>query len=237
MFDIDTTLHIPIEKRRKIKDMAHEEQPATRFDQVGPRAMSTAEVLALVIGGEHALDTANDLLLSTDGIRGLFLLTLRELCTMPGIGEALARRIMAAMDLGRRASHSRGPKRYKITTPNDAAALLMPDMKMLEQEHLVVILLNSRNEILSYPTLYVGSLNTSVIRVSELFRLAIRANAAAIIIAHNHPTGDPSPSPEDIQVTRQCVKAGKLLDIDVLDHVIIGDGRFVSLKERGLGFD
>jgi DNA repair protein RadC len=110
-------------------------------------------------------------------------------------------------------------------------------MMFLEQEHLRVILLNTRNEVLSAPTIYQGSLNTSVIRIAELFRTAVRANAAAIIVAHNHPSGDPSPSPEDIRVTRQLVKSGELLDINVLDHIIIGHQRFVSLKERRLGFD
>ena len=100
-----------------------------------------------------------------------------------------------------------------------------------------LILLDTRNRVLSMPTLYVGSLNSSVVRVGELFRAAIRENAAALIVAHNHPSGDPSPSPEDVNVTRQLVRAGKLLDIDVLDHIVIGQQRFVSLKERGLGFD
>ena len=110
-------------------------------------------------------------------------------------------------------------------------------MMFLDQEHLRLILLDTRNRVLRTPTLYIGSLNTSVVRVGELFRAAIRENAAAFIVAHNHPSGDPAPSPEDISVTRQLVQAGKLLDIAVLDHIIIGSGRFVSLKQRGLGFD
>jgi DNA repair protein RadC len=113
----------------------------------------------------------------------------------------------------------------------------MSEMMFLEQEELRVVILDTRNRVLSTPTIYRGSLNTSVIRVGELFRAAIRSNAAAVIIAHNHPSGDPAPSPEDINVTRQLVKAGKLLDIDVLDHIVIGRQKFVSLKERGLGFD
>ena len=109
-------------------------------------------------------------------------------------------------------------------------------MSLLEQEHLRVLLLDTRNQVLAMPTIYIGSLNTSVVRVGELFRSAIKENAAAIIVAHNHPSGDPSPSSEDVRVTRQLVEAGQLLDIDVLDHVIIGRQRYVSLKERGLGF-
>jgi DNA repair protein RadC len=113
----------------------------------------------------------------------------------------------------------------------------MSEMMFLEQEHLRLILLDTRNRVLSTPTIYIGSLNTSVIRIGELFRAAIKENAAAFIIVHNHPSGDPSPSPEDINVTRQVAQSGKLLDIDLLDHIVIGRQRYVSLKERGLGFD
>jgi DNA repair protein RadC len=113
----------------------------------------------------------------------------------------------------------------------------MSEMMFLEQEHLRLILLDTRNRVISTPTVYVGSLNTSVVRIGELFRAAIKDNAAAFIVAHNHPSGDPSPSPEDVTVTRQIVQSGKLLDIELLDHVIIGRQRYVSLKERGLGFD
>jgi DNA repair protein RadC len=113
----------------------------------------------------------------------------------------------------------------------------MSEMMFLEQEHLKLVLLDTRNRVLGTPTIYVGSLNSSVIRIGELFRAALKENAAAFIVAHNHPSGDPSPSPEDIRVTKQLVQAGKLLDVEVLDHVIIGRQRFVSLKERGLGFD
>ena len=124
----------------------------------------------------------------------------------------------------------------QVKSPADAANLLMAEMSLLEQEHLRVILLDSKNRLLKTVTVYVGSLNTSVVRVGELFREAIRANAAAIIVAHNHPSGDPAPSPDDVHVTEVIVQAGQLMDIDVLDHVIIGQQRYVSLKERGLGF-
>jgi DNA repair protein RadC len=124
-----------------------------------------------------------------------------------------------------------------VPSPADAANLLMFEKMNLAQEHLRVILLDTRNRVLATPTIYVGSLNSSVVRIGELFKAAIRDNAAAVIVAHNHPSSDPSPSPEDIHVTRQMVKAGKLLDVSVLDHIIIGRNRWVSLKERGLGFD
>ena len=145
--------------------------------------------------------------------------------------------LKASLELGRRLLASAPEERAQIRSPADAANLLMLEMSMLEQEHLRVILLDTRNRILAIDTVYKGSLNSSVVRVGELFRGAIRRNAAAVIIAHNHPSGDPAPSPEDVTVTRQVVEAGKLLDVEVLDHIVIGRGRFVSLKERGLGFD
>jgi len=123
-----------------------------------------------------------------------------------------------------------------VKSPSDVANLLMLEMGFLEQEHLRVVLLDTKNHVLGMPTIYVGSLNTSVMRIGELFREAVRANSAALIVVHNHPSGDPTPSPEDVSITRQIVEAGKLLDVDVLDHLVIGQQRYVSLKERGLGF-
>lgn len=154
-----------------------------------------------------------------------------------GIGEVKAIKIKAALELGRRAITTSLEERPQVTTPADAANLLMSEMMYLEQEHLRVIILDTRNHVLGIPTIYIGSLNTATMRIGELFRSAIRTNAAAVIVVHNHPSGDPSPSPDDVQVTRQIVKAGKLLNIDVLDHIVIGRQRYVSLKERGMGFE
>lgn len=123
-----------------------------------------------------------------------------------------------------------------IQSPNEAAALLLYDMGALEQEHLRVMLLDTRNRLIRTAEVYRGSLSSSVMRVGEVFRDAVRANAASIIVAHNHPSGDPTPSPEDVSVTKAIVEAGRLLDIEVLDHIVIGMNRFISLKERGLGF-
>lgn len=157
--------------------------------------------------------------------------------SVKGIGPVKAIEIKAALEIGRRLAANTPEERPRVASPGDAANLLMSEMMFLEQEHLRLILLDTRNRVLSTPTIYVGSLNSSVVRVGELFRAAIKENAAAFIVAHNHPSGDPSPSPEDINVTRQIVSAGKLLDIQLLDHIVIGYQRYVSLKERGLGFD
>ena len=156
--------------------------------------------------------------------------------THKGIGEAKAAQIKAALELGRRLQLAAPNERPQIRGPEDVANLLMLDMGLLEQEHLRTVLLDTKNNVLRVVNVYTGSLNTAVVRVGEVFREAIRANCAAIIVVHNHPSGDPTPSPEDVQVTETLVAAGKLLDIEVLDHVVIGRNRYVSLKERGLGF-
>lgn len=225
------------EKRRLVKDMPAEDRPMNRIRHVGFRALSVSELLAICLQTPDSLDLAREILDAAGGVRKLAYATTAELTAVSGIGKSMACRILAAIELGRRSFDARDHDKVTVCSPADAANLLMAEMSTLEQEHLVVILLNTRNAVLSVETVYIGSLNTSVVRVGELFNRAIRQNAAAIIVAHNHPSGDPAPSPEDVRVTSQFVSAGKLLDIDVLDHVIIGAGRFVSLKERGLGFD
>lgn len=224
-----------------IRDMAAGERPRERLVQVGPTAVSTAELLAILlrtgVPGENVVRLAERLLIQFKDLAGLARASIPELMTVHGIGEAKAVEIKAALEIGRRLLATAPQEKPRVSSPADAANLLMSEMMFLEKEHLKLVLLDTRNNVLGTPTIYVGSLNTSVIRVAELFRAAIRENAAAFIVAHNHPSGDPSPSPEDIRVTRQLAQAGKLLDIEVLDHVIIGHQRYVSLKERGLGFD
>lgn len=224
-----------------IRDMAEHDRPRERLIQIGAEVLSTAELLAIVLRtgsqGESVLRMAERLLIEFDHLPGLARATITELTAAKGVGEAKAAEIKAALEIGRRLVASAPEERPKVSSPDDAFHLLKSEMMFLDQEHLRLILLDTRNRVIRTPTIYVGSLNTSVIRVGELFRAAIRENAAAFIVAHNHPSGDPSPSPEDINVTRQIVQAGKLLDIDVLDHIIIGRNRFISLKQRGLGFD
>ncbi|MFZ0258259.1 MAG: DNA repair protein RadC [Gammaproteobacteria bacterium] len=220
--------------------MLEEEQPQYRLEHLGEGALSLTELLAVVIGSGHSDDNILELtrlLVELGGLPGIASASIAELTIYDGIGRAKAGRIKAALELGRRLVTTPLEKRTKINSPADAASLLLPDMMFLEQEHLVVVLLNTRNEVLSTKMVYKGSLNTAVIRIAEVFKDAIRQNAAALIVAHNHPSGDPAPSPEDLRVTREIVNAGKLLSIDVLDHVIIGHNRYTSLKERRLGFD
>ena len=217
-----------------------EEQPQYRLEHLGERALSLWELLAVVIGSGHSDDSILELtrlLGEVGGLPGIANASISELTTYEGIGPAKAGRIKAALELGRRFVTTPLEKRGKINSPADAANLLLPDMMFLEQEHLVVVLLNTRSEILATKTVYKGSLNTTVVRIGEVFKDAIRQNAAALIVAHNHPSGDPSPSPEDVRVTKEIVNAGKLLSIDVLDHLVIGHNQYTSLKEKGIGFD
>ncbi|MBP6473377.1 MAG: DNA repair protein RadC [Chloroflexi bacterium] len=224
-------------RRRYVRDMPVGERPLTRLQENGAAALSTAEILASIVQTHDALDLATDMLNFFGSLAGLGRATIAELCRFDGVGESQAARIKAALELGRRMVSEPQDERPRVASPADAANLVMSEMMSLEQEHLRVLLLDTRNRVLGAPTVYIGSLNTSVVRVGELFRAAIRANAAAVIVIHNHPSGDPSPSPEDVNVTRQLVRAGKLVDIEVLDHVVIGYQRYVSLKERSLGFD
>jgi len=231
----------PIEYTPMIRDMAAGERPRERLERVGERALSSSELVAIILrtgsGGESVVRLSERILSQLNGLPGLAKATLYELQNVKGIGPAKAVQIKAALELGRRLMASVPEEKARVSSPADAANLLMSEMAFLEQEHLKLVLLDTRNQVISTPTVYIGSLNTSVVRIGELFRYAIRDNAAAIIVAHNHPSGDPSPSPEDVHVTRMIVEAGKLLDIDVLDHLIIARQRYVSLKERGLGFD
>lgn len=189
------------------------------------------------IKGMNAVQLAQTLLVEIGGLAGLHRLSLPELQKKRGIGFVKAVQIQAAVELGRRFSIVHPEEKPRIQSPQDAANLVLYEMGALEQEHLRVLLLDTRNQVIQIVEVYRGSLNSSVIRVGEVFREAVRRNAAAIIVAHNHPSGDPTPSPEDIAVTRAIVDAGKLLDIDVLDHLVIEKNRYVSLKSKGMGFN
>ncbi len=186
--------------------------------------------------GENAVQVGQRLLRTFGGLAGLHRAPFDELCQQHGIGEAKAAQIKAAIELGRRLGLESPEERPVINIPADAAALVAYEMAALEQEHLRVILLDTRNHVLEVVEVYKGSVNSSQVHVGELFKAAIRRGATAMIVVHNHPSGDPTPSPDDVAVTRAIIQAGKLLDVEVLDHMVIGQSRWVSLKERGLGF-
>jgi DNA repair protein RadC len=225
----------------RIADMTESERPRERLARLGPSSLSEPELLAILlrvgVPGESAIDGASRLLKTFGGVTGLHRASFDELCNQHGIAEAKACQIKAALELGNRLKRSELDENNTIHSPADAANFVQFEMSALEQEELRVMLLDTRNRVLDTVTIYRGSLNSSQIRVGELFKAAIRRNSAAIIVVHNHPSGDPTPSPDDIAVTRAIVQAGKLLDVNVLDHLIIGRDKHVSLKERGVEFN
>lgn len=224
-----------------VKELLPEDRPRERLLTLGAGALANTELLAILIGSGtsrlRVLQIAQMLLSRFGGLAGLARATTEELRQVPGIGDAKASELKACLELGRRLLTSPDVDRPVIRSPADGANLML-DMGLLDQEHLRVLLLNTKNHVVGVHEVYRGSLNCSLIRVGELFREAVRQHCAAIILVHNHPSGDPSPSRDDIQVTRQSAEAGRLLDIQLLDHLIIGRGdRWISMKERGLGFD
>lgn len=227
--------------RLPVKEWPSSEQPREKLVQLGPEHLSNTELLAILLRvgvvGQDVVSLANELLVRFDGVVGLARTPLANLSEVKGIGAAKAVAIKAALELGRRLLLSEADERPQIRSPQDVASMLQLKMGLLEQEHLQVVLLNTKNFVVGTPTVYIGSLNASLIRVAEVFRDAVKENCAAIIVAHNHPSGDPTPSPEDVRVTRELVAAGKLLDIEVLDHLVIGRNRYISLKQQKLGFD
>ena len=224
----------------RITDLHAEERPRERLAALGPQALANAELIAILlrvgVPGENAVQVGQRLLQAFDGLGGLQRAPFDELCGQHGIGKAKAAQLKAAIELGRRLTLEVPEQRPTINSPADAAALVQYEMCALEQEHLRVLLLDTRNHVLDIVEIYKGSVNSSQVRVGEIFKVAVRRNASALIVVHNHPSGDPTPSPDDAAVTRAIVQAGKLLDVEVLDHLVIGQGRWVSLKERGLGF-
>ncbi len=223
-----------------IKELPPDGRPREKLKSLGAGALSEAELLAIILRvgtqGESVLDLANRLLVTYGGLVGLARVSFAELCDVHGLGEAKACQLKSALELGRRLLLAQPEERLQVRSPADLAPVLMLEMAPLDQETLRVVLLNTKNQVIKLCDVYRGSLNSSLVRVAEVFKEAVRVNAAAIIVAHNHPSGDPTPSPEDVSVTEQLVSAGKLLEIEVLDHLIIGERRFVSLREKRLGF-
>jgi DNA repair protein RadC len=216
------------------------ELPRERLRTHGAAALKNEELVAIILRtgrrGENVLHLAERLLHESGGLGGLASKPYSELKQIKGIGTVKAVELNAVFELGRRMMLAAPDERPIVKSPEDTANLFA-DMRASEQEMMRTVLLDTKNRVLATPTVYRGSLHTTVIRVTELFREAVRQNCAALILAHNHPSGDPTPSPEDVAVTREIVQAGKILDIDVLDHVVIGAGnRYYSLKEHGLGF-
>lgn len=221
-----------------LRDLPREERPRERMLRSGAEALSHAELLAiLLVTGtrkESALTVAQRILGQTSSLRQLADMGIEELIGINGIGPAKAVQLKAAIELGRRMAASRIGERVVIRSPRDAAELLAEQLRYLQKEHFVCLFLNTKNQVIAQETLSIGSLNASIVHPREVFRAAIKYGSASIVCAHNHPSGDPAPSPEDIAITKRLVESGRIVGIDVLDHIVVGDGHFVSLKEQGM---
>jgi DNA repair protein RadC len=213
------------------------DSPRERLLANGPTALRSDELIAIVLQTGNrtvsVMDLANRVLTTVDGLYGLIDVAVEELVAIPGIGVAKALQLAAAVELGRRVVHKPAARKRQIRTADDAAGYFMDRMRYLKKEHFVILHLDTKHCVIGEETVSMGSLDASIVHPREIFKSAVKRSASAILCAHNHPSGDPTPSPEDIAVTRRLCQAGKLLGIDVLDHIVVGDGKFVSLQAQG----
>lgn len=224
-------------KRFDFNNIPKTERPRERMLELGAQYLSNIELIAILIGSgtkeESVIDLSSRVLMHFEGLKLLKEATIEELTAIKGIGPAKGVVILAALELGRRLSKYQPEERYVIRSPEDGADYVMEDLRTLNQEHFVALYLNTKNQIIHTQTIFIGTLNSSVVHPREIFKEAVRRSAASLIVAHNHPSGDPTPSPEDIHVTKRLVKSGKIMGIELLDHIIIGNRKYISLKEEG----
>jgi DNA repair protein RadC len=223
-----------------VRELPADERPRERLERYGAATLPTWELLAIILRvgtvGENVIELATRLLLQYHGLSGLLAADFAGLCTEHGLGIAKTAQLKAALELGRRLSVESPAARPQIGNPADVFNLVGLEMGALAQEQLRVLCLDTKNHVVHQQTVYQGTVNSSVVRAAEVFRPAVTRNSPALVVVHNHPSGDPTPSPEDVRTTEQLRQAGEVLDVELLDHLVIGHGRFVSLKERGLGF-
>jgi DNA repair protein RadC len=221
------------------KTLPANERPRERMLLYGAATLSNAELIAILLrtgtATDNVLQVADNILVRCGGLAGLMRASHTDLLEIDGMGPTKATQIMAMVELAKRAMTLPQDERVIIDKAEDAARLFM-DMQFLQQEHVRILLLDSARCVIASPTIYIGTLNSSILRVSEIFRDAIARNSAAIVLAHNHPSGDPTPSPEDLELTHTLIAAGKLLDIQLLDHLIMGHNQWVSMKALGIAF-
>lgn len=223
-----------------IKELPADERPRERMRLRGPQALSNADLLAILLStglrGEPVTAMAERLLVTFGGLSGILRADLEEIAAERGMGPAKATTIKAALELANRLGALRGEDKPQIASPDDVVDLVGLEMAALEQEQLRVVLLDTKNRVIATKTIYQGSANQATVRAAEVFKDAVRRNAVGLIVVHNHPSGDPTPSSADVALTAELVRAGQLLDIEVIDHLIIGQGRHISLRRLGLGF-
>lgn len=226
-----------VDKQLMMKELPETERPREKMLAKGAKALSNAELLAILLRTGTKNMPVNRLaeqLLVKYELSGLGSISPQELSKTAGIGLVKAVTVVAAIELGCRLSRKEPEERPVIRNPRDAADLMMPELRYQTKEHFVALLLSTKNHVIARAIISVGSLNASIVHPRELFREAISYSAASVVLVHNHPSGDPTPSREDIALTKQLVEAGTVLNISVLDHVIIGDGKYVSFKEKGI---
>lgn len=223
-----------------IKELAPDDRPRERLLQRGASSLSNADLIAIILNtgsqGEPVTALAQRLLVEHDGLIGLMRLDAVELARVHGLGPAKAAKLKAALEIASRVVALGPDQRPEIKSPDDVINLVGVEMAALDQEQLRVVVLDTKHRVAAIRTIYQGSVNQAQVRIAEVFREAIRHNAVAVIVVHNHPSGDPTPSAADVTLTADLAKAGVLLDVDVLDHLIVGRGRHVSLRRLGLGF-
>jgi DNA repair protein RadC len=222
-----------------IREMPTDERPRERMRLRGAGALTNPELLAILLRtgskGENVVSLATRLLARFEGVEALGRVSFAELCSQKHVGPAKAAQVLAALELGMRIMSS-PPERKPIRCPEDVYSLLGAEMALMDQEHLRVVLLDTRSRVITWKQVYKGNVHTAIVRVAEVFKDAVREGCPSLIVVHNHPSGDPEPSPDDASLTKQLAEAGRLLGIEVMDHIVIGRNGIVSLRERGLGF-
>ncbi|MCE5258886.1 MAG: DNA repair protein RadC [Chloroflexi bacterium] len=224
--------------RLLLKELPHEERPRERLIQQGAVALSNAELIAITLrtgrANENVLELATHLLAKFDGLSGLSRASIQQLAETPGIGPAKAAELLAAMELGKRIGQLNGEGRLQVTSPEDAAKFFQARLSGEQQETLYVMHVDTKHRSFRSIPVYIGNVSAVIVRPAEVFREAIKDNATAIIVAHNHPSGDPSPSPEDINFTKEIKHLGQQLGIELLDHIVVGHNTYYSMKQHGI---
>ena len=220
----------------RVRELPITDRPRERLTSLGAPALSTTELLT-VLWGAGSGQAASGALARHGSLANLGRADVLELTDVPGVGTARAAQLVAAFEIGRRSAVDGTVDRWSVRAPRDVADRLLAEMAALEREELRVLLLNTKNAVLRDATVYVGNVSAAIVRVAELFRDAVRIHAAGVILVHNHPSGDPEPSPDDLHLTAEAIAAGRLLDVPVLDHVILARDGYVSLRDRGMSFD
>lgn len=227
-----------VEYRFTIKEMPEEERPQEKLIKYGAESLSDAELLALIIriGNKKrtAVELSQDIINQYGGLKGLNYLTIKEMKGIKGIGNTKAVQIKAVIELSKRLATLNREEREVIKSPRDVAQLLMPELRYFTQEIFKIVLLDIKNQVISIPLISKGGLTSSIVHPREVFKEAIKHSSAGMILVHNHPSGIPEPSRDDINITKKLINSGNIIGIDVLDHIIIGDGIFVSMREKGL---